>query len=150
MRGHQSQNLLDLRFLEVLAQQFGQVLGLLDIHVRDKAINPGVEETFLKRLTRVPVFDNKHGALGHDTEDREKGRCGQGRGREVSDRAFEVVRPVVSFRRQRPGRFVAGADVDAAQEDRMESSARLVSGVSGYQRRRQGHRIGDEAGEVMS
>jgi hypothetical protein len=69
----------------------------------------------------VTGFDDEHGTLGHDAENGEEWRSREGGCVEVGDGALEVVGRVIGFGGQCPGRFVAGADVDAAEEDRMES-----------------------------
>ena len=62
---------------------------------------------------------------GKTYQDGQDGKEGRGFDRhgafEVLDCALEVVGPVGRFGGEGPGGFVAGADVDAAEEDGVES-----------------------------
>lgn len=69
----------------------------------------------------MAVFDDEHGALWHDGEDGEEVGRDEWLGPEVFDGAFRVVGSVFRFCRECPWGLVAGADVDAAEEDRVDS-----------------------------
>lgn len=73
-------------------------------------------------ITSTETVASKEGGGGthENAQDGEEGRGLQGFRPEPFDRAFEVVRAVLCFGRQRPRRFVARGDVDAAEEDRVE------------------------------
>ena len=94
--------------------------------MRDEAINPGIQEALFEDLSWMAIFDNQHSALRNNGKDWEEGRRFQCDSSVMLNRSLKIKRPVFGLCWKCPWRFVARADIDAAEEDRVESMDKSI------------------------